>query len=170
MTTSVATLAYKGLLARHQDEMTKYMIEAFDVEPAYAECAIDQLWDRWTGKLMEEYPARVTSLDLAERAMNEALGFIDLMAHDLHGWGPKGLVDDGWHIAILYSREYHALCYALTGGRPGYIHHEPNDVVGWVADTEGHCAQSMGPCSFRSVRETMGAMRLRGPVDDELWQ
>lgn len=94
--------------------------------------------------------------DLAERILDQALGYLKLASSKPEGhYSPSPLVDIGWHTFILYTREYGKFCRDLTGGR--FIHHEPTD-------EEGVPNLSSGPLG------TMQAMRELGIVVDEpLW-
>jgi hypothetical protein len=94
--------------------------------------------------------------DLAERILDQALGYLKLAAEQPEGhYSPSPLVDIGWHTFILYTREYGNFCRELTNGR--FIHHEPTD-------EEGVENLSSGPAG------TMEAMRQAGIVVDEpLW-
>lgn len=94
--------------------------------------------------------------ELAERILDQALGFLKLAAEQPGGhYSPSPLVDIGWHTFILYTREYRDFCRRLTNGR--FIHHEPTD-------EEGVENLSSGPMG------TMQAMREAGIVVDEpLW-
>lgn len=92
---------------------------------AYQHLIDPQLWGRLTRRISRE--ERV-GLPLAERIMNEALGFLQLCALDPdHGFSPSTLVDIGWHTFILYTREYGAFCHNLAGRM---IHHQPADIPG----------------------------------------
>ena len=96
--------------------------------------------------------------DLAERILDQALGFLRLASEqpDEH-YGPSPMVDIGWHTFILYTRSYDKFCRELTGGR--FIHHEPTD------DPD-----AAGEGEEKNPRMTMLAMKAAGIVVDEpLW-
>ncbi|MCI0688957.1 MAG: hypothetical protein L0Y54_17260 [Sporichthyaceae bacterium] len=110
-----------------------------------------ELWDRLVDRIMHE---EELDRSLAERIMNEALGFLRLVAQDpSQAYAPSSLVDIGWHTLVLYTREYAALCHRVAGR---FIHHEPDDELD----------HQTGGC----VR-TVQALRAAGfPVDDQLWE
>jgi hypothetical protein len=91
----------------------------------------------------------------AERIFSEALGFLDFCGNSpVGGYGPSTLVDIGWHVFMVYTREYAAFC-DRTAGR--FIHHSPNDIPGKEA------------VGF-PPRETAEAMQRAGrTVDLVLW-
>jgi hypothetical protein len=126
-TTACTTLAYKGLI----DE---------------------QLWERLVKRLVHDEDMERT---LAERVMNEALGFLGLLAHEPNiPYSPSATVDPGWHTFILYTREYAAFCDQIAGR---FIHHNPTDTPG-VDYSDGN-----------TPAQTMQAMLRYGPVDEMLW-
>jgi hypothetical protein len=85
----------------------------------------DQLWQRLVNRIVKN---EAMKLSLAERIMDQALGFLWLSAHEPDGdYSPSPLVDIGWHTFILYTREYAAL-YTELGAQ--FIHHAPSDKEG----------------------------------------
>ncbi|MGH3943678.1 MAG: glycine-rich domain-containing protein [Pseudonocardiaceae bacterium] len=113
--------------------------------------------------------------DLAERIMDQTLGFLRLLAEDPdQTYSPSAQVDIGWHVFILHTRAYTAFCDELAGR---YLHHTPyNEDEVDVAKTDcGPC----GPChsnerglpvGVNNLRRTVEAMTLRGIVTDgPLW-
>ena len=110
----------------------------------------DHLWQRLVDRVVAD-----EGIDqaLAERVMNEALGFLRLCAEDPAGrYVPSTAVDPGWHAFILHTREYAEFCQR-TAGR--FLHHAPFDADADAADT----------------RRTVDAMRRHGlAVDAALWE
>jgi hypothetical protein len=126
---------------------------------AYKGLIDDVLWGRLTDRIVKDHNM---DRSLAERVMNEALGFLKLCGmmpvvenYELGGFRPSELVDVGWHTFLLYTREYAAFCARIAEGR--FIHHNPSDVPGVVYPTVGN------------TDRTIDAMRVHGPVDMELW-
>jgi hypothetical protein len=137
--------------------MTSNII-ATEVAPASVELAnlsmIDEgLRKRLVGRIVtdEGLPE-----DLAERILDQALGYLRLASEQPKGhFSPSPLVDIGWHTFILYTRSYDAFCRELTGGN--FIHHEPTD-------DDSVPNRATGP------NATMEAMKNAGIVVDEpLW-
>ncbi len=112
----------------------------------------DQLWNRLVDRIVAD---ENMERSLAERVMNETLGFLRLCAEDPEAaHSPSTMVDIGWHTFILYTREYAAFCEREAGR---FIHHNPSDVPG-IEYPKGRSAL------------TVTAMRGRGiPVDLMLW-
>lgn len=122
------------------------------IELTNKELISDQLWNRLVGRIvMDESMER----SMAERIMDQALGFLRLVSIDpTRSYGPSPLVDIGWHTFILYTREYAVFCEKMAGC---FIHHTPFDESGVNYD------------SF-SVSDTVDALRSNGFVVDEmLW-
>jgi hypothetical protein len=111
----------------------------------------DALWERLVGRIVAD---EAIERPLAERIMDQALGFLKLCSLDRGAsYSPSPLVDIGWHTFILYTRPYAAFCEKLGG----FTHHDPTDVEG-VDYGSGH------------VNRTMDAMIAFGLVADEpLW-
>lgn len=109
------------------------------------------LWDRIVARIARE---NSISADDASRIMDQALGFLRLIAMDPRAeYSPSPTVDIGWHAIILYTKDYAALCQSLAGH---FIHHVPQD--------------SPSDCSTNSIARTVAAMQVRGlAVDEELW-
>jgi hypothetical protein len=172
MTMTIPALAYKDLLTRHQAAMTQRLTDVHRISPELAQPMIAQLWDRLCDRISREHPE--ISRDMAERIMNEALGFLALCATDHSGYGPSDIVDTGWHEFMTYTYEYEVFCHALAGQ---FLHHTPTDVRGVLESAKPDCNCSTG-CSCcpsgprltpRPLADTVRAMALLGPVDQELW-
>ena len=72
-----------------------------------------QLWERLVERLVKDEDME---RNLAERVMNEALGFLNLLANEPNTpYSPSATVDLGWHTFILYTREYAAFCNRIAG-------------------------------------------------------
>lgn len=111
------------------------------------------LWRRLTERIIKD---EGVEQELAERIMDQALGFVRLCAMSPGGekYSPSRLVDIGWHTFILYTREYAEFCDGLAGS---FIHHEPSDRPGVDYGTS-------------NIARTMAAMKVRGlHVEEELW-
>lgn len=177
-------LAYRNLLVAHRDAMVEGLVEKHNVPRTDAELMIDQLWERLTDRLVKEYAHLGVDLPLAERIMNEALGFLQLASRHA-GHGPSPLVDLGWHTFMVYSMEYFVFCDAIAGH---YIHHLPDDVVGLNASAGRNCSSpkpepgGAGGCNnkpncikrgtaheYHSLQETIETMKALGPIDLDLW-
>ncbi|GAA0964363.1 hypothetical protein GCM10009555_001350 [Acrocarpospora macrocephala] len=117
----------------------------------------DMLWGRLTRRIVLEYPGLY--LPAAERVMNEALGFLRLLAQEPRaGYALSPRVGVGWHVFVLHTREYAAFCAGLAGR---FLHHTPRDEDG----TSAEAGQRAG-----GVVRTLAAMRARGlAVDEALW-
>lgn len=112
----------------------------------------DELWERLVNRILQN-EAGVTR-NLAERIMDQALGFLKLCARMPGNYSPSALVDIGWHTFILYTQEYQKFCDRVAGR---FIHHHPNDDKD--VDYGGG-----------STTHTVDAMKQLGiPVDEELW-
>lgn len=144
-------LVYKHLLADSREEMVGHIVSHGLIPRVTAEAMIDQLWDRLVHRLTEDHAD--LDQELAERIMNEALGFLWLSAISIEPYGPSELVDKGWHAFLLYTYEYAAFCAAMCGR---FIHHVPDDVV------------SLNRKGI-TLDKTVLALHARGPVDWELW-
>jgi hypothetical protein len=112
----------------------------------------DQLWNRLVGRIVKDEDME---LSLAERIMDQALGFLKLISLTPgQSFGPSPLVDIGWHTFILYTRDYAAFCEKVAGY---FIHHSPFDEEGVDYGT-GH------------IPRTVAAMKAHGiVVDEDLW-
>ena len=122
------------------------------LEFAHKDMIEEALWERLVNRIMkdEEVPR-----ELAERIMDQALGFLMLCKLDPNGrYSPSPLVDIGWHTFILYTRPYAAFCRNLVGH---FIHHEPTDEPEIVSSSGG---------PYRTVE----ALKAHGlAVDEALW-
>ncbi len=78
----------------------------------------DQFWIRLTNRIVKDEDGM--DLTLAERIMDQALGFLRLCAEKTgpESYSPSPLVDIGWHTFILYTREYAAFCRRLITPLP----------------------------------------------------
>ncbi len=138
LTDTTTLLAGRPLLESNRDAMTTYMVTQFGADPREAELAIEQLWTRWVLRCATDTGRTPAS---AGDAVTAALAFLtDPAVHS-----PGALADDGWHTMLGYTREYAALCHALTGH---FIHHCPNDVAGLgrspgSCHPDGHCDKTV---------------------------
>ncbi|MCX4742797.1 glycine-rich domain-containing protein [Streptomyces antibioticus] len=112
----------------------------------------DQLWERLVNRIVKDEDMEHS---LAERIMDQALGFLAVCATDKKAdFRPSPLVDIGWHTFILYTKPYADFCERVAGW---FIHHEPSDVPG-VEYPKGDTASAIA------------AMKAHGLVIDEpLW-
>jgi hypothetical protein len=133
--------------------MTATLPEAETSAKLAYKCLIDeQLWERLVNRVVKD---EQIERPLAERIVNEALGFLQLCASEPDGdYSPSATVDIGWHTFILYTREYANFCEQIAGR---FIHHAPTDLPG--VDYTGANDSS----------KTMQAMLAYGPVDEMLW-
>lgn len=117
--------------------------------------AIDPtLWTRLVTRIVRD--EEDMTKELAERIMDQALGYLKLAAaQPRKGFAPSPLVDIGWHTFILYTHPYAEFCSRVTGG--GFIHHHPSD------DSE----REMDGLTPEQTAQAMRAMGLA--VDDPLW-
>lgn len=121
------------------------------------------LWDRLVGRTMLDLEfqqrfgreAVAAQRRWAERILNQTIAFLYLLAGDRGGnHSPSPLVDIGWHVFLMYTREYAEFCNRVLGR---FIHHSPNDVPGVAYATN-------------SVELTVKAMcELHLQVDAEVW-
>jgi hypothetical protein len=85
----------------------------------------EDLWTRMTKRIMRD---ENVEMSLAQRIMDQALGFLYLCAIDPgHSYSPTPMVDIGWHTFILYTKPYMDFCERVAGH---YIHHAPSDEEG----------------------------------------
>lgn len=113
----------------------------------------DQLWTRLTNRIVKD---EKVELEVAERIMDQALGFLLLCAIKTSNqpYSPSEMVDIGWHTFILYTREYAQFCDQIAGH---FIHHSPSDEEGVNYGTD-------------NIAHTVEAMKAAGiQVDEELW-
>ncbi|MEO3856680.1 hypothetical protein [Acrocarpospora sp. B8E8] len=121
----------------------------------------DVLWGRLTRRIVHEHPGLY--LPAAERVMNEALGFLRLLATKPgEGYALSPRVGVGWHVFILHTREYTTFCEGLAGR---FLHHATQD----PDDTGLGSGPGLGIGAGGVVR-TVAAMRARElAVDEALW-
>jgi hypothetical protein len=112
----------------------------------------DQLWTRLVNRIVKD---EKVELAMAERIMDQALGFLALCAQNTgQSFSPSAQVDTGWHTFVLYTREYAQFCQQIAGR---FIHHSPSDEEGVNYGTG-------------NIARTVTAMKAAGiQVDDELW-
>jgi|ERR1035438_379391 hypothetical protein len=130
--------------------MTAMQLATRSVQGLMNKHLVDELlWQKLVARI-----ERDSRLDrqLAERIMDQALGFLRLVsASPDQAFSPSPMVDIGWHTLVLHTRAYMAFCYEHAGR---FIHHEPTDDAG----------------NHESVIRTASEMRARGiSVDEELW-
>jgi hypothetical protein len=112
----------------------------------------DELWTRLTNRIVKDEEGMTPAL--AERIMDQALGFLRLCAEKPGTYSPSPLVDTGWHTFILYTRDYAEFCEKVAGR---FIHHNPTDEEGKQQDAG-------------VVPRTVVAMKTHGiTVDEPLW-
>lgn len=111
-----------------------------------------ELWSRLVARIVKD---EGFDQSLAERIVDQALGFLQLCAADPDSrYAPSPTVDIGWHTFILYTREYAEFCMGLAGR---FIHHSPMD-----EDSETYPGNV--------ISQTTAAMKVRGlAVDEVLW-
>lgn len=121
-------------------------------ELAHKHLLDDQLWDRLVGRIVKDEDL---THSLAERIMDQALGFLILCAREPQtSYSPSPLVDIGWHTFILYTRAYADFCEKLAGR---FLHHEPSDVPGVEYGGNG-------------IARTVAALKRHAiTVDEPLW-
>ncbi|MBP2322633.1 hypothetical protein JOF56_003018 [Kibdelosporangium banguiense] len=127
---------------------------AVDLDLTNKDLIANQLWVRLTRRIARDGEV---NLMLAERIMDQTLGFLKLCAErpSTESYVPSSLVDIGWHTFILYTKEYAEFCAQITGGR--FIHHYPSDEEG-VDYGKGNVAR------------TITALKRHGlTVDEPLW-
>jgi hypothetical protein len=121
----------------------------------------DVLWGRLTRRIVHDHQGLY--LPAAEGVMNEALGFLRLLAQEPgEGYVLSPRVGVGWHVFILHTREYAAFCEGLAGR---FLHHAPRDQDDTGCHTGPESRQRGG-----GVVRTVAAMRARGlAVNEALW-
>lgn len=139
-------LAYRDLLTQHRDAMVTGLVEKHHLDRGHAERMIDQLWRRLTDRLVTDFAHLGVDQAMAERIMNEALGFLSLCANT-PGHGPSPMVDLGWHTIQLYSFEYDVFCHAIAGF---FLHHAPTDVIGPDGPDNKRCR-----CNYKCANKCM---------------
>jgi hypothetical protein len=131
-----------------------------------------RLWTLLVDRIVKEWRM---SRPLAERVMDQALGYLRLCAAEPEvTFSPSPLVDIGWHVFILHTKAYADFCDQLAGR---FIHHTPynDDEVNTAAADCGPC----GPChanerglevGVNNIARTVAALRRLGvTVDEPLW-
>lgn len=133
------------------------MTSAISITPASAELTnkgfiSDQLWGRLVDRIVKD---ESVERSVAERIMDQALGFLRLVSIDpTQSYSPSELVDVGWHTFILYTREYAAFCEKVAGC---FLHHSPFDEPGVSYGSD-------------NVSLTVEALKRNGfDVDEMLW-
>lgn len=121
-------------------------------KPANRGCVGDDIWERLVNRIISD---ESVERELAERIMDQAIGFLRLCALEPDaGYAPSKLVDIGWHTFLMYTRAYAQFCDELCGR---FIHHEPSDKQGVVY-------------GIGEAHKSMLAMEAVGlPVDQMLW-
>lgn len=164
-------LYYKRtVLEPNQDAMVRYLVIEHGFNQVIAHAMVHQFWDRVVNRIVE---TEGVEHSLAERMLDQALAIIRLLAEE-RGHSPSKIVDKAWHILLEYSYEFEALCLVAFGKR---IYHAPNDVEGFIIKSAGDCTEPVKcdgeggsmPRTSVGMRGTVTALRLLGPVDDELW-
>lgn len=112
----------------------------------------EELWTRLVSRIVKETDHDANG---AARVMDQALGFLHLVALDPNGkYSPSPAVDVGWHTFLMYTRQYMEFG-ARVAGR--FIHHSP-------LDAEGTDQSNV------DLNRTVEAMHRFGlAVDYELW-
>lgn len=80
------------------------------------------LFNKLTARITKDHPD--IDQPLAERILDQALGYLATAATATQPIGPSELVDIGWHTFILHTRDYALFCQRIAGR---FIHHEPTD-------------------------------------------
>lgn len=114
----------------------------------------NQLWTRLVNRIVKDEKVEPA---MAERIMDQALGFLALCAQNTghQSFSPSAQVDTGWHTFVLYTREYAQFCQQIAGR---FIHHSPSDEEG--------VNYGIG-----NIARTVTAMKAAGiQVDEELWK
>lgn len=70
-----------------------------------------------------------------ERALEEALKFLDIAASTTEPVTPSAAVDVAWHHFILFTRDYMDYCATHLGR---YVHHVPDDPTDTGAAHDGY--------------------------------
>ncbi len=86
----------------------------------------DVLWKRLFGRLAKE------NSELSEQEiqmiLDDTIGFLKLCGEYAEiGMVPSENVDLGWHVFLMYTRDYQNFCRKSFGC---FVHHEPNDKEG----------------------------------------
>lgn len=126
--------------------------------PAAGRTLVDEyLFDRLVRRIMVDHGQdRAT----AERTMDQALVFLAACAENTSTpLSPSEWVDIGWHVFILFTREYAEFCEQIAGR---FLHHVPDDEAD-LTDTD------LRGCRGR-MTDTLAALNATGLwVDQEMW-
>lgn len=97
--------------------------------------------------------------DLAERILDQALAFLAACARNTSApLAPSDLVDLGWHMFLLHTRDYATFCQEIAGRFPHHVPTAPGNPA-----TTGHAAHD-------TLIRTVNAIDDAGfAVDLELW-
>lgn len=100
------------------------------------------------------------AMQYAGRIMDQALAFLGAVAlHPQARLVPSSAVDAGWHVVLLYTREYSEFCFRLAGR---FLHHVPDD---------GPDAPVRAEARETGFARTIAAIERAGyRVDQELWE
>lgn len=96
---------------------------------------------------------------MAERCMDQALAFLAACAVTPKALSPSMAADIGWHMFILYTRDYADFCEQVAGR---FIHHIPDE------DEGGHEDEADVQAVLDRSAEAIRKAGYR--VDRELWQ
>ena len=101
------------------------VLEAPEIELLNKNLIDEVTWERLVSRIVED---EGLNRPLAERVMDQTLGFLSLVKFEPDGhYSPSALVDIGWHTFILYTKSYAAFCRDFVGH---FIHHDPTDMPG----------------------------------------
>ncbi|GAA4239754.1 hypothetical protein GCM10022254_61300 [Actinomadura meridiana] len=118
--------------------------------PALRELISPELFDRVASRAAVEHSMPA---EMAERSLTQSLTMLHAIAtHRGTTIYPPRVIDVTWHMLILHTADYIALCDRLAGH---YLHHTPADGA-----TDGGA----------NVRASAAALRDLGyEIDEELW-
>jgi hypothetical protein len=127
-------------IVRHCEELVTHLVESIPFDLAIAESAIDHLTSRLACALVKD---RGCSREDADRYVALGLNFLEEVANNPgQSFSPTPDADIGWHMLMIYTGEYAAVCQVLVGR---YVHHIPNDIPGRQSEakcfscTDHHC-------------------------------
>lgn len=114
------------------------------------------LFDRLSRRLVVD---EKLSRDLADRIVDQALAFLSACAANTgEPLAPSELVDLGWHVFVLHTREYATFCERIAGR---FLHHVPAE----EDDPAAH-----GEAARATLARTVAAIETAGfLVDTDLW-
>jgi hypothetical protein len=94
--------------------------------------------------------------DMAERIVDQTLAFLSACATNTGAaLAPSELVDVGWHVFLLHTRDYAAFCDRIAGR---FIHHLPTDPA------------AGGEAAHVTLARTVAAIDTAGfVIDADLW-